>query len=49
MISKKKSIIHNILPFIVSAVLIWSAIKREGYLIWLLEVLPGVIAYNCHC
>jgi putative membrane protein len=35
--------IHLLLLFLVSAVFIWSAIKPAGYLIWLMEVSPGVV------
>jgi putative membrane protein len=41
---KKRSSIPFFLLFIVMVVLIWSLIKPgEGYLVWLMEVLPSII------
>ncbi|MGJ7921244.1 DUF2238 domain-containing protein [Neobacillus sp. LXY-4] len=36
-------IIHIFLFLVVAAVLIWSVIRPEGYLIWLAEVFPALI------
>jgi putative membrane protein len=41
---KKKNSVHFFLLFIVLVVLIWSLIKPgEGYMVWLMEVLPSII------
>lgn len=36
-------IIHFLLLLLVTAVFIWSVIQPEGYLIWLMEVLPAMV------
>lgn len=43
MLKKNKALIHLALLLIVVAVLIWSLIKPSGYLIWSMEVVPGVV------
>jgi putative membrane protein len=43
MFSHSKTLTHILLLLIIIATLIWSAIKPAGYLIWSMEVLPGVI------
>ena len=42
-VGNKLSTIHLLLLMFVITVFIWSIIKPEGYLIWLLEVLPALV------